>query len=851
MRAEGVGMFPTQSTVQRSRATGLPSSEPRRPGELPSYHLADDQLEMGASFGNAKCWVNTRGTGSIEQIFACDLGLLVYGAVVVRYTGVGNRLVRPGRHREGVARMPEEEDSFVQLRSDSPGTIQIHPCYQRHDFDLPGGLHVRETVFVPKAPGRERPLAYQVVDILNQGPIRQRLRVYGFARPRGATEADIQARYDLKLGALLAWNQSHPDWVRCFGCAGVEVRCYETSFDFSQVYEPTHVFPLKCEVAATGDVLAGLEVELALDPDERRQFAFISAFSHEGPEAACSSFEAAADFEQALSDTVQACRSYLGTSRVITPDPVVNEGALWAKVNMWRVMCEYPQGRAFTNDPSQSSAVVARDSFWFVYGSDHLDQDFSRSLLDVFTRRQQESGKIIEYFHAVTGREEDYRLNINDNTPLYILAVNHHWRSTGDRAWLKKVYPAVVRAARYILAQRDARGLVICTSTGENVHGCASWRNIIDNYTLSGAVTEINAECCAALRAAGHLAENLDRGEEAQEFFRRAADLREAINTHLLNPVNGLYYLNIDLNGHPHTDVTGDEVFPVIFRVGPDHVSYRIISRLNSPDFWTEAGIRTASRDSLEYEPFRKWGLMGGIWPGLTWWYAFAAARYHPEFMVRALRASFEHYNRNPKQNNTVPGQFSEWFDGESLVNRGMRLSPWEAPRFLWAAVEGICGVMLRPHALQVQPLIPESWDWVALRNLPFQGDRVSFFAGRDADRDLHLYSTRDVSSVHERWVYREDVSEQVLTPQPHVHHVALRRADETLVCVGNSSDQTSVTPLLLSRVLDEGRRYHVEVYNSELRAWTEGETSAATDLHELAVVLNGHGYRILRFLRR
>ena len=90
------------------------------------------------------------------------------------------------------------------------------------------------------------------------------------------------------------------------------------------------------------------------------------------------------------------------------------------------------------------------------------------------------------------------------------------------------IYPAVVKAARYIVSQEDARGLVWCTSTGEEVHGIFGWRNIIPHYRISGAVTEVNAECAAALRAAGHLAENRGHQEEACEFGAAAARLTEA-----------------------------------------------------------------------------------------------------------------------------------------------------------------------------------------------------------------------------------------------------------------------------------------------------------------------------------
>src|SRR5690349_10559056 len=77
---------------------------------------------------------------------------------------------------------------------------------------------------------------------------------------------------------------------------------------------------------------------------------------------------------------------------------------------------------------------------------------------------------------------------------------------------------------------------------------------------------------------------------------------------------------------------------------------------------------------------------------GVTFWFAFAAARFDPGFMARALATSFRHYERDPLKHNTVPGQFSEWLHGETLTNQGMMLSPWFAPRYVWAAIEGIAG---------------------------------------------------------------------------------------------------------------------------------------------------------------
>src|SRR5919199_1698591 len=433
---------------------------------LPFYTVPDTALEVGASLGNGAIWINTKGTGAVERIFSVDVGQSLTGAISIRYAGPGHRpFEEPAGHGQG-----HEMSSHVSLRPAALGTFEIHPAYQRHRFSIAGFVGVAETTFLPMA-------------------------------------GDVQARYDPALRALVAHNASRPETVRVFGVTEMPSG-YATSFDFGSVYDPLHVRPLKNSTQATGDILGCLQLDVHLEAGESRSFAFITAVSGQGEAAAVHAYSHASDYESALLDTLHHLDEVLACGYVLTPDPLINQGALWSKVNMLRVMARYPQGPAFTNEPGVSSNVVARDAAWFVYGNDHFRPAFSRALLDAFARLQYPSGKIPEYYSALDGHVADYGLNINDDTPLFVLAVNHHFRATGDLDWLRGIYPAVERAARYIIAQEDARGLVVCTARDPRggVWAIASWRNIIAEYTLNGAVTEINAACAAALRATGHLA---------------------------------------------------------------------------------------------------------------------------------------------------------------------------------------------------------------------------------------------------------------------------------------------------------------------------------------------------------
>src|ERR1700729_2256101 len=391
------------------------------------------------------------------------------------------------------------------------------------------------------------------------------------------------------------------------------------------------------------------------------------------------------------------------------------------------------------------------------------------------------------------------------------------------------------RRARYDLARDLSRYRAI-----------ASWRNVISGYTLNGAVTEINAECAAALRAAGHLAENVGDGSSDRDDFARASrQIGRAMDEHLLNPQNGLYYLNIDADGQIHTDVTGDQIFPVMFRVCDEDTGFRIISRLKPPDFWTPGGLRTISQHDPLYDPSGNIGLLGGVWPGLTWWYAFAAARYHPEFMVRALSASFKHYADDPKKNNTVPGQFGEYFDGESLINRGMRLSPWEPPRFLWAAVEGVCGVMLSTRLPRIKPLVPATWKWLALKRLPYHGAEITFFATRENGM-LRISATVDIESDFPKDLWKRVVPLAIRVFSDEAVVVALQRPDEISILVGNLASHTITAPLDISTLLDARAMYNVCIYDSELDGWQPGEINTAEDIGTVALSIEMGGYRLI-----
>ncbi len=787
------------------------------------YSLPDTELAIGSTLGGPKVACIIKATGALQTVYAIDIGQALFGTVLLRHY---------------------DADTGMHLEQDQAGTFILHPGHQEHKFGLPPGLAVRETVFVlngaPDADGSVGPPAvYLAVELHNDGPNPARVVTYAYADLRGNTGHDVIAEYDAGLDALVAWNVSQPDWVRVFGSSDTP-DSYETTLDYGKAVASSDPGALSNQTAAPTDPLGVLRHVRKVKTGETVRFYYRLSFGS-GRTEATANYKACPSAADGLDKTIAHYADVLGRAVLMTPNPQVNRGVLWAKANMMRTMVKAATGWCFVNDPTRSNNSVGRDTCWFAYGGDYLTPDFTHDSLLAYVHNQEESGKVVEYYDIRNGKTADYDLNVNDNTPLLVLALWHHYNTTGDAGFLKDVYPAAAKAANYLLLQRNEQGLVWCTATGTSDWGIIGWRNVITNYRLSGASTEVNSECYAALLTASHMARVLGKHDESAVFLSEAEALKTAINMHLKNPSNGLYYLNIDIDGYPRSNVTSDLVFPVMFGVADEETSAQIISRLSDADFWTAAGIRTTPRNAPDYDPDGNnqgpYGLLGGVWLGCSFWFAFAAAKHNTEFMDHALSASFRNFSMDPRRNNTVPGQFSEWLHGETLTNEGMMLSPWDPPRYLWAAVEGVAGLDPSGGGVSLRPRLANDWKWLGIQNLPFRGKRLTYFVVRTPD--LQTYTNFHPQDSDPYQAFDEDISAQVYVGLDCVCALGLRSGDRLILFAGNTSEQTISTSLQVEAPLSGA--YRARVYESLLGGWVDRGLIPAERLQQ------GHVLRIER----
>ena len=692
------------------------------------YRYPVDKLGAGGSYGNPDCFIRTDAASNVDSVWLAASNQWVCGTITCALHCGGAELVA--------------------------GETELWPGHQVTTF-AGGGVTARLTVFVPF--GR---------------PVGAGAQVYCGLEIASAQAAAVTVTWNIRWPAFLSrihskqaerdqWQKRVRQWQEGDLAWAATLPTHYTRYN-STVGDADEVRVFSGPGAASWAVSEPSRLRATYTVPIRAgaawQGGWLLSVGNRGVEALRRAHEAAPDWLAALAATREALETELATAHLTTPDAVINRGLLWAKANTVRVQHQYRQGVGFTNDPPQD-IVVVRDCAWYALGADWCSPGFTRAMYDLLLAHGREAdGKLTEYIHADSGAREDYGLNVNDDTPLFVVAAHHHYAVTGDDGFLHAAYPAVRAACDWLLSQRRD-GLVWCTVQGTDVWGNATWRNIIPGYQLAGAVTEINSLTVWALACAQELAAVVAADTDAARWGTARDDLRAAIEAQLRDTTTGTYLLNRDADG-PHATLTADLVFPVLAGVADAGEAAAILDRLYSADFYTPFGIHTVSRSEAEYDPAYGYGLLGGLWPNLTAWVAYAGRATYPDRLVAMMQHLYALCEPSDPHagGNLVPGEFPEWFHGETYQSRGMAMSPWMPPTYLWLGLEGLLGLQPTPGGLHANPHLPAGWGWIGLRNLPYRGRRISLFAC-----DGRIYSSTPLESGWPVAVFAADATDALV----------------------------------------------------------------------------------------
>lgn len=771
--------------------------------------LSESETPYGLLLGNYKSYAQSTAKGGVRGLWDADTDQIIFGTHQLAYRlRDGNRTLFPHQITRELTFLP-----YAQIS----------------EFTLENRIRVTEAFYIPHGPTFERSVAFVVdITLYNPGSTELEVAVFPWAllvgqrfygdsenKVRAWSDGDFICSQNVDTGGERWWGGSRKP-------TAIDLSLRETVL-LENMRRGTLALDHGIDIDALGRrdttadseaseglrgrrIYGALEYHVTVPAGSRESLRLAVVFHKNGMEKSRPVLERLLVDDRALHDTQKYFAHRLADARFMTPSPSISRGVVWAKANMLRIVKEYPHGWGSTNSPP-SDILVSRDTSWFVHGYDYFWPQFSRDALEVFNNFAEESGLMVEYVRGVNGFKTAYDLNINDDTPLHLIAMLHYYNATLDDAWVRERLALVIRLTEYLLSQRDDQGLIFCSAKGVDMYGISSWRNIIPIYTLDGAVTEINAEAVFALEAAAMLCAVVGDTAHWERYSQEGQALREAMMAHLFNDDTGAFVLNYDQEKNYQDNFTADEVFPVLFNVANAEQRRAILERLHEADFVTPVGLRTISTADSWYFPSYGSGLLGGVWPDLTLWYTVALARNGmTDRAVNFLAAIYTAMEAGSARN-TVPGEFGEWFDGGSLSNRGMYLSPWTGAKYLWAVAETVGGLdgyrtSGRPH---LSPLRPTNWTWVAAASVHWGGKRCTYVI--DLENDT-IFADMPELSAEEPFtcVYAgRDVSDEAIVSPVEVGAVAFE-------------DEHGAVRIFLCNLLDAARNVLLEFRGHTVR---------------------------------
>ncbi len=210
-----------------------------------------------------------------------------------------------------------------------------------------------------------------------------------------------------------------------------------------------------------------------------------------------------------------------------------------------------------------------------------------------------------------------------DTTPLFLLLAGAYARRTGDLALVDRLWPALEAALAWIDGPGDSNrdGFVDYARTNSTGLVNQGWKDSADSiFHADGtmaeppvALVEVQGYVYAARQAMAWLAERRGDIQRAQEWRRRAKELRAAVEKRFWLPDLGFYAIAIDGSGRPcrvRASNPGHLLYTGL--PSPQHAT-RVVEQLLSAAFNNGWGLRTLADDQPRFNPMSYHN--GSVWP--------------------------------------------------------------------------------------------------------------------------------------------------------------------------------------------------------------------------------------------
>ena len=210
-----------------------------------------------------------------------------------------------------------------------------------------------------------------------------------------------------------------------------------------------------------------------------------------------------------------------------------------------------------------------------------------------------------------------------DSTPLFIVLAGAYYERTGDRAFLRTLWPHLQLALQWIDQYGDSTGMGFTTYARQSGNGLVhqGWKDSHDSvFHADGtaakgpiALSEVQAYVYRAKQAAATIARVVGELDQADRLVKDADALRERFERAFWCENLGTYALALDGRGRPcrvRASNAGHCLYGGI--VGQER-GIRTAQTLLREDMFSGWGIRTLSTSEVRYNPMSYHN--GSVWP--------------------------------------------------------------------------------------------------------------------------------------------------------------------------------------------------------------------------------------------
>lgn len=239
--------------------------------------------------------------------------------------------------------------------------------------------------------------------------------------------------------------------------------------------------------------------------------------------------------------------------------------------------------------------IWGRDLCWTIPAiADLGDFEKAKKSLEVLAKFQSEDGRIpnLIFFNGKCS------FNSLDSTPLWIIALKHYIKLSGDLEFLRKIKPNLEKCLSFLKSREDKDGFLI-SQKGE------TW---MDTLGREGKNIEIQSFYIEALKSSSYLFDLLGEKSKSRKFKESSLKLKRNLKK-FWNKEEKFYVDNLDKKIK-----TCNVIFPLFFDLFTNPKD--VFRKLESEEFTSKFGIRSISKKESLYEPSSYH--TGSVWAWIT-----------------------------------------------------------------------------------------------------------------------------------------------------------------------------------------------------------------------------------------